>query len=558
MRLFICSLFISFGLQAAVQPLAESRPIHEAFVQKNRADVMPLPVSGLKPPAAFPEKIPPQRHQDTIWIPGYWSWVEESQTYEWVCGVWRRPPEGHVWISGSWIPANGGYAYLQGFWSEVPFNNLKYISKAPPEALEESVPDSPGEQYFYTRGYWDYSNGQYQWLQGAWVPFDPQWVLTFAHYVWRPEGYLFIPAYWDYPLEERGDAYFCDGNSEQITVIQPQVIIEQLYTYYPDYIPIYWHWWHFHPGFWDGCDCMPPWWGWHGWWGLGWHDQWAIWWWWGHPGFPAPMWLSADLALKIGPPGGYAIDFFKKANGPFFITPNGIPKGKKWWDKTGPYLPKNPKELEGIKGSLGDTLPKGDSVRPQGKGKEKLPPPKFPSDLSGKGKVTPPSKPKAPPRLPPKVTIPKAPEKVAPSAPDYHPQPQQDWRPKQPIEPKHPPQYEDRPRYPKQPDQGNIPQGPHYPKQPDHRGDYVPKPGKPGYVTPPQDKPSDKGWVTPPQPEQKPQTPNYPQQDKPKYDRPNFVNPAQSQPDFTPNQPQRQQFEDKLRDRMKGRDKEGK
>lgn len=611
MRLFISALLLTFSLNAA-QPLAESRPIHEAFVQRNRADVLPIPVSGIQPPAAFPEKVPPQRTEGTVWIPGYWAWIEESQSYEWVCGVWRRPPPNHVWVPGTWIQANGGYAYLQGFWSEEPLASIQFISEAPPEDVDETVPDAPGENFFYARGYWDHSSGQYQWLQGSWVPFDPNWVLTFARYVWRPEGYIFLPAHWDYALQERGDAYFCEGNSEKFERVEPQVIVETLYVYYPDYIPIYWHWWHFHPGFWDGCGCMPPWWGWHGWWGLGWHDQWALWWWWGHPGFPAPVWLSPEMGLRIGPPREPALQIFRKAHTPFFITPNGVPHGKKWHDRVGPYLPKNPKELDSIKDSIGNTLPKGEKIRPEGKGKERAPQlPKFPSkETPGRGKITPPTKPKLPPSISPKPTEDKKPGFIPPKGEDRGKLPKQPDRfipPPTPHGdsgskvPQQPDKWQDKGRItPPIPDEGKQPSKPRFPHhdQPQYE--------KPGFVTPSQpEMPSDRGRVTPPQPQMPPDrgriTPSQPDyqpkgsrgipQDQPRFDKPSFVNPPQPQmppPDkgrITPPQPniqpqgpvgipqdqprfdkpgrvvnpeQRQQFDDRMKDRMRGHDNDGK
>ncbi|MFV0339176.1 MAG: hypothetical protein ACK5MA_00895 [Parachlamydiaceae bacterium] len=518
-RILMVSLWMMLPLAASVEPILSNKPIHEAFVPK-AAPLLPLPVSAMEPPAPIPENIPPQPEEDLIWIPGYWEWVEESNSYTWVCGVWRRPPPNMQWIPGAWVNQEGGWARLLGFWSSQPLASLAVIPQAPPELPQESPPPSPGDSYFYFKGYWDYSSGNYQYQAGSWQPFDEQWILAQPAYYWRPDGYRFTQAYWDLSLDDRGYAYDCEsGNVQQYNVIEPQVIIQELYVYYPDYIPIYWHWWHFHPGFWDGCWCMPPWWGWGGWWGLGWHDHWGLWWWWGHPGFPAPMWLGAEFAHKIAPPHEKAIDFFKKAPPPFFVTPNGIPSSKDLLDHLDkPLLPKNPKQWEGIKDKIGDNLPKGPKERPEGKpGLKDLPPPKMPPKDKPE-RVTSPVKPlpvPPKPKLPPGgMKLPKKPEvtKPLPEKPQLPPKPQIDripdlpdrpqWNPPKPQMPDRPlvtpprPQMPDRPS--KQPDRPQI--TPPQFKQPDRP------------MMPPQDVTPSRPQFTPPTPPPQPSQP--PQMDQ--------------------------------------------
>ena len=93
---------------------------------------------------------------------------------------------------------------IEGFWSEVPLQDLTYIPDAPPEPQEENPGTPPGDDYFWLPGYYDYQDGQFNWLSGKWVQMDPNWVLTPAYYVWRPDGYVLVASYWDWPVE-KGD-----------------------------------------------------------------------------------------------------------------------------------------------------------------------------------------------------------------------------------------------------------------------------------------------------------------------------------------------------------------
>lgn len=521
---YFASLLLMLPLTASIEPILTNKPIHEALVPK-AGPLLPQPVSALQPPMALSEHTPPKPDEDLIWIPGYWVWQEESSSYAWVCGVWRRPPPNMHWISGEWVNQEGGWTRLLGFWS--PADSLAIIAEIPPELPQESPPPAPGDDYFYFKGYWEYTGGSYQYQPGSWQPFDPNWILAQPAYYWRPDGYRFTPAYWDYSLDDRGYAYDCEaGNGLKLQVIEPQTIIQQLYVYYPDYIPIYWHWWHYHPGFWDGCWCMPPWWGWNGWWGLGWHEQWGLWWWWAHPGFPAPMWMSAEFAQKIAPPHEKVIDLFKKTTPPIFVTPKGLLKPKDFDHLDKPLLPKNPKEWEAIKDNLGNKLPNHPHYKPDGKpGIKDVPTPKIPGERPDQ--MTPPKKPiPIPPKpaTPPgKTKLPQKPKDITPDLPKVPPKDVLPPKPQIPDRPQVTPPHPKRPDLPELPDADLTPPKPQMPDRPQYVPPQSKRPDMP--QMPPQD-------MTPP----RPQMPDRPQFVPPQSKRPDM--PKMPPQDMTPPRPQ--------------------
>ncbi|CRX38699.1 YXWGXW repeat-containing protein [Estrella lausannensis] len=358
----------SLSLEGVPQPIVDANPIHEAFITPVK-DPGQIPIVASSPPAPLYEQIPERPYDDVLWIPGYWAWSDAKNDFIWICGVWRRPPPERIWIPGSWVPAQGGFAWQSGLWSLVPEDQLAYIQKTPPPQPNEQIPAAPGENYFWVKGYWEYQpqSDSYSWLSGSWEQIDPHWILSPSIYVWRQSGFVFVPLLWDYTLEERGEAYSCaDSQGGQPIAIEAPQIIEQLFFYYPDYINIYWHWGVYHPGWWDGCGCLPPWWGWNDWWTLPWGDSWGLWWWWGHPGSAAPLWMTPELSMLLAPPPAHLLPLFQKAHKPSFP----INKGGK------DLLPKGPKSL----------------LR-EPKGQKPIPRPKIPDIIKPGGYIKPPSRP---------------------------------------------------------------------------------------------------------------------------------------------------------------------
>ena len=71
--------------------------------------------------AAAPiEEVPPDMKpegENSVWIPGYWSWDDERQDFIWVSGVWRVPPPGYQWMPGYWQDVPGqGFQWVSGYW----------------------------------------------------------------------------------------------------------------------------------------------------------------------------------------------------------------------------------------------------------------------------------------------------------------------------------------------------------------------------------------------------------------------------------------------------------
>ena len=315
-------------------------PVNEAYVTAVGGDNLILSAIPMQPPEPINERIPRQTDMQAEWIPGYWAWQPEINNFVWVAGVWRRPPPGHLWISGFWKKFDEGWVWIHGFWNQVPESNINYIGIAPPDSIDENVAPPPSNQYEWSPGYWsfDHDKNQYQWVAGQWVQMDPNWILVPPHYVWRTGGYVYVPAYWDWPLEERGTVYAAALINNEYRyravytpteVVEPQEVIQSLFVYYPDYVYLFHHHYYYHPDYWVNCGCTPPWWGWDTWWSFTWRDQWSLWWWYSHPGYPQPYWITPELSSIIAPPSANVTGLFIKAVPPAIITQYGaISRGK--------------------------------------------------------------------------------------------------------------------------------------------------------------------------------------------------------------------------------------
>lgn len=182
-------------------------PIHEAFAEPIEFNPEPGPLAPTAPPEPIPE-IPPDYRPagaNVTWIPGYWTWDDESNDYLWVSGIWRDIPPGREWIAGYWIQSQNGYRWIPGFWADASRSQTLYLPE-PPVSVESgpNYQAAPSDNDIWISGTWLWDNGRYAWRPGHWVPGRPDWIWVPAHYVWSPRGYVFVDGYWDYDLDRRG------------------------------------------------------------------------------------------------------------------------------------------------------------------------------------------------------------------------------------------------------------------------------------------------------------------------------------------------------------------
>lgn len=521
-KAFLFSSFLGFFLvilassvEAQDVQVYRDGPIHEAFITPSTGNNVVIQGISNTPPPEINEQIPPKCHDSAIWIRGYWAWDVNLNDFIWVSGVWRRPPPEHFWIPGYWKQFDSSWGWIRGFWSQLPEKDLKYINDTPPDPKQEVISNAPNDNSFWLSGYWEYNeaSAQYRWLRGQWVDFSPDWVYVPAYYLWRPGGYIFIPGYWDYPLEVRGCAYISIRVAPEYrsTIIYtPAIILDVEYImtcligYYPDYTIFFWHYWHFHPGFWGGWCCTPPWWEWGTCWCFNSFDSWWLWWWWLHDGFPAPPWLLAAMAENIPPPSPLMLEKTKNVVPNPLITPWGVISPKALIDALPgkePVMPADPDQVKKIIDSFKPKEPPSNTFRPSGTKddlKKPLPRPDMGQNTDqGDGVATPPP---PPTNRPPVVTQPPSnssiPRPITPPIDQWNPPgyaplppppqnvipPQVVPRPRGPR-PWNPPHYEppvSRPRPDREPPHGGRPwtPKPSYPPpsstEPPSRGEYQP------------------------------------------------------------------------------------
>jgi hypothetical protein len=181
-------------------------PVHESFAEPVNLQVQEGLVAPTQPPPNIEETPPAEKPQGEqyIWVPGYWSWDEDRNSYIWVNGCWRVAPPNMYWVPGYWTQVSDGWEWVAGFWAPVAVKEIEYLP-APPafEDVQPPVPPPSSDniwvppcQYWY--------QGQYVPRSGYWLMAYPGWVWVPSHYVWTPRGYIFVAGYWDYSLERRG------------------------------------------------------------------------------------------------------------------------------------------------------------------------------------------------------------------------------------------------------------------------------------------------------------------------------------------------------------------
>jgi hypothetical protein len=206
-------------------------PVHEAFAEPVVFDPRPGLIAPKAPPAAIEEQPPDQRPEGTHveWIPGYWSWDEDRNDFLWVSGIWRDLPPDRQWVPGYWNPVQGGYQWVSGFWSPVDQEQLTYLPETPASIDAGPNTPAPSANAVWSPGCWYWREARYVWRPGFWLPYQPDWVWVPAHYVWTPQGMVFVEGYWDYLIRRRG-LLFAPVAFQQPVYLQPR------YTFIPNIV----------------------------------------------------------------------------------------------------------------------------------------------------------------------------------------------------------------------------------------------------------------------------------------------------------------------------------
>jgi WXXGXW repeat (2 copies) len=216
---------------AGIEVLAKG-PVHESFAEIVLFDPTAGIVISQSPPEPIQEIPATEKPDDpsALWIPGYWGWDVDRKDFVWVSGVWRIPPPGRTWVPGGWTTVEGGYQWFSGYWSGAESQGAQPLPP-PPNSLEvgPSSP-SPGPQYEWTPGYWEWIFEQqtYVWHPGCWRLDEDNWVWVPSYYCRSPGGVIFVSGYRDFEFAGRGCLY-------SPIYFQEALYLSPSYTYRPCY-----------------------------------------------------------------------------------------------------------------------------------------------------------------------------------------------------------------------------------------------------------------------------------------------------------------------------------
>ncbi|HUT28629.1 MAG TPA: hypothetical protein VMX13_02470 [Sedimentisphaerales bacterium] len=184
-----------------------SGPVHEAFAQPVEIKNEPGVVALNEPPANIVETPPDEKPvgKQYVWVPGYWAWDAQRNSYIWVSGCWRAAPPERYWVPGYWARAAGGWEWVPGFWASSPNEKQIEYLPVPPAVTDMEAPGPvPNANNVWIPPCWYWYQGSYVLRQGYWLEPSENWIWVPSHYVWSPRGYVFVPGYWDYSLTQRG------------------------------------------------------------------------------------------------------------------------------------------------------------------------------------------------------------------------------------------------------------------------------------------------------------------------------------------------------------------
>lgn len=328
MKKFVAILLFYSSFVYSEVKITSLGPVHEAFVTKEQGEEV-LQAIPERPPAPLHETEKAGK-EGLEWIGGYWAWVEGMEDFVWVSGVLRKPPPGHKWVMGKWKEFGRRYVWAPGYWTDQ--EKVEKISVAPPPEVNELVPASSSD-YFWARGYWDFSQEKgYNWKKGRWEKFS-SWVYVPGHYLTTGSAFIFIPPYWDFSLDDRGELFanvLVPKEEREEVIFSPtekvtkEQLIEKLFGTYPEYVCLMQHYLFKDPHYFLKRGVEPSWWKWQSFWTLPFPDHMWLFWWWSHPGYPAPSWMTEELKAEITPASKDLVKWMSYVPAPLQVTKIGV------------------------------------------------------------------------------------------------------------------------------------------------------------------------------------------------------------------------------------------
>jgi hypothetical protein len=139
------------------------------------------------PPAARVEVVGVPPAPNWTWAPGHWRL--ESGQQVWDTGHWIEPQPGQVYVQAYWSKEGNRWVYHEARWQPMPTaqgfvadSAAISATMAPPALRVEQPSPSPGPNYVWINGYWQWQGNQYVWAPGRWEAARP--------------GAYYVPSYW--------------------------------------------------------------------------------------------------------------------------------------------------------------------------------------------------------------------------------------------------------------------------------------------------------------------------------------------------------------------------
>jgi len=90
-----------------------------------------------------------------------------------------------------------------------------YIHRTPPPLRVETPPPSPGPDYVWTEGYWNWDGGRYVWIGGRWNrrPYEGAYWIH-PHYDHYDRGWQYHEGHWGYEHEGDWDHHDHDNHDD--------------------------------------------------------------------------------------------------------------------------------------------------------------------------------------------------------------------------------------------------------------------------------------------------------------------------------------------------------